>query len=719
MDSTRFSRRRAGAAARLAVALTGILVGMLCAAATAKPGADGAAAATDPFLWLETVDGKRAMAWVRKENAKTLRVLEKDPRYGALYSQALAIAEARDRLPKPEFLGGDVYNFWQDADHVRGIWRTTTLAQYRTPQTEWTTVLDLDRLARAEKSNWYWSGIDCERPAERRCLVSLSDGGEDAVTVREFDLGTRQFVKNGFRLPKGKQGAAWLDTDTLLVCRDWGAGTMTTSGYPFVAKMVERGRPLSEAKLVFQGEPSDVGTEVATLQDGSGHRASLIVRHVTFFESEVYLLRPAGPVRLDLPPKAEVSALVDGQLVVTLNQDWLAHGTAFAPGSLASINLASAYSDPQHVQPVLIYAPGPRESLGEVATTRSHLIVTTYENVRGRAAVYSRAAEGTWSRRALPLPDLASIDVASADARSDDAFLTVTGFLAPPTLWLADAATDEVQVAKELAAKFDATGHVVEQYEATSPDGTAVPYFVVRPRDMKLDGQNPTILTAYGGFQISKTPYYPAILGKLWLERGGVLVVANIRGGGEFGPAWHEAGLKTHRQRIYDDFTAVAEDLIARKVTSARRLGIEGGSNGGLLMGVAFTQRPTLWNAVDMQVPLLDMLRFEQIAAGPSWIGEYGSVAIPQERAFLASISPYHNLRPGVRYPLPLIWTTTKDDRVGPQHARKFAARLAEMGIPYLFYEVIEGGHAAGANLKETTRTRALEMTYYLRQLVD
>jgi prolyl oligopeptidase len=368
---------------------------------------------------------------------------------------------------------------------------------------------------------------------------------------------------------------------------------------------------------------------------------------------------------------------------------------------------------------VLVYAPGPREAIDEIAATRSHLLVTSYENVRGRAAVFELGPEGGWTRRPLPVPDLSAVYLAAADARSDDAFLEVTGFLSPPALWFADAAAAETQLTRELPARFDASHHLVEQYQATSADGTQVPYFVVRPRELRPDGQNPAILTAYGGFQVSQTPSYSAITGKLWLERGGIYVLANIRGGGEFGPAWHEAGRKTQRQRVYDDFTAVAEDLIARKLTSPRRLGIQGGSNGGLLMGVAFTQHPELFNAVDIQVPLLDMLRYEQIAAGASWADEYGSVAVPAERAFLASISPYHNLRPDRHYPLPLIWTTTRDDRVGPQHARKFAARLAALGIPYLYYEVIEGGHAAGATQRERAHTSALEMTYFVRQLAD
>jgi prolyl oligopeptidase len=675
--------------------------------------------ANDPFLWLEQVDSERAMDWVREQNTKTLTVLEHDQRFVGLYADALTITQAQDRIPEPRFLGGDIYNFWQDAQHVRGIWRKTTLADYRGPAPTWRTVLDLDAQARDENANWFWKGADCLRPAERLCLISLSDGGEDAVSVREFDLGANQFVQSGFNLPKSKQTAAWIDQDQLLIARDWGPGTMSASGYPFVVKRLQRGAPLAAAQEVFRGNPADVEVDVASLVDGAGHRAVLILRAVSFFETQTYLLGSSGPQRLNIPLKSEIEDLLKGQLLIKLNQSWNIGRYHFPEGALIAIDLDLAQADPKHLRPRLIFAPGARQSLGSTGTTRSHLLLCLYDNVKGRTFVYTPTPQGSWTRRALALPDNASIDVLGADARSERVFLSVAGFLMPSSLWLTNVDSEELVEIKTLPPKFDATPFVVEQWQATSKDGTRIPYFIVHRKDMALNGQNPTILNAYGGFQVSRTPFYSAIVGKLWLERGGVFVLANIRGGGEFGPAWHEAGLKTHRQRIYDDFAAVAEDLIARKVTSPRRLGIEGGSNGGLLMGVEFTQRPLLWNAVDMQVPLLDMLRFEKIAAGSSWVGEYGSVANPKERAFLASISPYDNLKPDVHYPEAFIWTTTKDDRVGPQHARKFAAKLSAMGVPYLFYEVIEGGHAAGANLQEKAHTAALEMTYFGERLMD
>jgi prolyl oligopeptidase len=698
------------------------------AATSATPAASVATSAThakatgDPFLWLEDVHGARALAWVRAENAKTLGVLEHDPRYPQFFDAALAIAQAPDRLPIPALLGGGVYNFWQDAEHVHGIWRTTSLADYVTPDPRWKTVIDLDALSASEHANWFWSRVDCLAPAELRCLIGLSDGGEDAISLREFDLASASFVPQGFALPTSKQSAAWVDADELLVARDFGPGTLTASGYPFVVKRLHRGAGLTEAVEVFRGAPGDVEIDVAALEDGAGQRAVLITRGVSFFETETYLVAESGhgaALRLALPLKSQVDDLVAGRLLVTINEDWTANGVELPRGSLVAIDLKESIADPAHLRPRLVYHPGPRESLGEVAATHSGLLVTSYEDVQGRAAVYTPLGDGGWSRRALPLPDLSSIGIVTTSARTDTAILSVTGFLTPSSLWEVDTNGGDATRIKELPPKFEAAGLVVDQNWAVSKDGTRVPYFVVHRQDMPLNGRNPTLLTAYGGFQISETPRYSATVGKLWLERGGVYVVANIRGGGEFGPDWHEAGLKTHRQRIYDDFAAVARDLVGRGITSPRHLGIEGGSNGGLLMGVEFTQHPALWNAVSIEVPLLDMMRYEQIAAGASWVGEYGSVSNPAERAFLASISPYQHLRRGVHYPVPLIWTTTKDDRVGPQHARKFAARLAAQGHRYYYYEVTEGGHGAGANLRERAETSALEMTYFTRQLMS
>ncbi len=658
------------------------------------------------------------MNWVKSENAKTDGVLEQDSRFKTLFHDAKLIVEAKDRIPEPAIVGGQVFNFWQDAEHSHGIWRQTGQADFLSAAPNWRTVIDLDALSKSEKTNWFWKGALCHEPEEQRCIINLSDGGEDAVTLREFDLAKSAFVDGGFSLPSGKQDVAWLDADTLLLSREWQPGEMTRSGYAFVVKRLKRGQPLDAAVEVYRGSADDVGVSPVSFSDGAGRSAAFIQRAVSIFEFEFYLLGPAGPAKLAMPMKAELVTLIDGRLVVSLHEDWKRAGQPTLPqGSLVSLELSAVAADPQHLQPALVYAPAPREAFVDAGATRGHLLVHTLDNVNGRAYAYTPEPNNHWSRRQLELPNNLSISVIDTDLHSEQAFVQVTGLLTPPNLMLADLDKSTLTTAKSLPAKFDASRDVVEQFEATSKDGTKIPYFVVHPAAAKMDGSTPTILYAYGGFLAAETPTYSAELGKLWLERGGAYVLANIRGGGEFGPAWHEAGLKTHRQRIYDDFAAVGQDLIAKGFTSSAHLGIMGGSNGGLLMGVEFIQHPHLWRAVDIQVPLLDMLRYEQIAAGSSWVAEYGSVAVPEERTFLASISPYNNLKAGVKYPQALIWSTTKDDRVGPQHARKFAAKLAAMGVPYLYFEIIEGGHGSGATPEERAKMHAREYTYFSRKL--
>jgi prolyl oligopeptidase len=712
----RAGKLRARRGAVLLLAMTGATVAWINA------GAQTPAEPADKYQWLEDVSGDRSMAWVKAENERSAKVLESDPHFAGLEETALKVLESPDRLPVPWINGGDVYNTWQDSEHLRGILRRTSVADYLAAKPHWRTVLDYDALAKQDHQSWVQKGLDCLYPGNELCLVELSAGGEDAVTLREFNLKTGKFVEGGFVLPRSKQTVDWVDKDTLLVSRDWGSGTMTKSGYPFVVKRWKRGQPLDQAKEVYRGAGTDeLESAAATLHDGGGHRVTILLRGRTFFEGERSLLTSDGAKRIALPGKAEINGLVEGQIIVTLNQDWKPEGqdTQFAMGSIISLNLEAVKKDPAHLKPSVVYAPTAKEFAQSVDTTKNRLLLTTLENVQGRAYLCSFEPNGSWIRKKLDLPDNRSIDIVSTNWSDNKFFLSVTGFLTPSSLWLGDGGASGLKQAKTLPPKFDASGMVVEQLEAVSKDGTKVPYFVVRRKDMKYDGANPTILTAYGGFQVSMTPNYSALMGKLWLERGGVYVLANIRGGGEFGPAWHEAGLKTHRQRIYDDFAAVGQDLVTRHITSPRRLGIVGGSNGGLLVGVEMTQHPEMWNAVVIRVPLLDMLRFEQIAAGASWVGEYGSVKNPEERAFLASISPYNQLKPDVNYPEPLIFTTTKDDRVGPVHARKFAAKMEEFKKPFYYDEIIEGGHAAGADLKEQAQTAAVEYTYLTRKLLD
>jgi len=676
---------------------------------------------TDKYIWLEDVSGPRAMDWVKAENARTAKIFEADPRFAAFQADSLKVAEDPNRLPMPSLRGDLVYNFWNDEKNVRGLLRRTTVDDYANPAPNWQTVLDIDALGKRENTSWVFHGISCLYPGDQYCIVDLSVGGEDASTAREFDLKAAKFVDGGFSAPHSKQEIAWEDKNTLLIARDWGPGTMTRSGYPFVVKEWKRGTPLDSAVEVFRGEPSDIGAAGFVIEDAQGDRLAFIQRGVSFFEKRVWVRTPTGLEELAIPRKAEIAGVLSGRLLIEIHEDWTPNpaGPKFTQGSLLSLPVAEVLRDPANLHPTVVFAPTSDEFLDGEATTRSHLIVVTLKHVLGRAYVYTPAGKDGWSRKSLEVPENSTISVVTASDTSEAFFLNSQGFLTPPSLLAGDAATARLTLSKSQPPLFDASQDTVEQLYATSKDGTKVPYFIVHRKDMQLNGLNPTLLNAYGGFELSETPTYSATRGKLWLEKGGVFVLANIRGGGEFGPAWHEAGLKTHRQRIYDDFAAVAEDLISRKITSPRHLGIIGGSNGGLLMGVEFTQHPGLWNAVVIQVPLLDMLRFEQIAAGASWVGEYGSVSVPEERAFLASISPYNQLKPDVSYPEPLIFTTTRDDRVGPQHARKFAAKMEEYHEPFLYDEITEGGHGAGADLKQTARSWAETYLYLTEKLTD
>jgi prolyl oligopeptidase len=677
----------------------------------------------DKYTWLEDIYGQKQLDWVKAEDARTAAVIEKDPHFAPLEAEALKVLDSPERLAAPQFRGDTIYNTWRDAEHVRGIVRRTSLKDYLTAEPKWETVLDYDALAKTDKMSWVGRGLICLQPADELCLVGLSNGGEDAVTLREMDLKTAKFVDGGFQLPRGKQTVAWEDKDTLLVARDWGPGTMSEAGYAISIREWKRGEPLESAKEVFRGDTKDngYGDVPRVFTDGQGHRAVVIERNRTTFERDIYLLLPGGVKKLGLPAKSNVAGLLDGQLLVSLDDNWTPEGESktYAPGSVVALSLEAVKKDPVHLKPTVVFAPTAQEFEQQLATTKNHILLTTLEHVQGRAYVYTRGADGKWTRKRLPVEDNLSVGIVTASHTDDKFFMALNGFLTPPSLFLGDAADGSLNLAKSQKSLFDANGLTVEQLEATSKDGTKVPYFIVHRKDLKYDGSNPTLLTAYGGFQVPSTPSYSAVNGALWLNHGGVYVLANIRGGGEFGPAWHEAGLKTHRQRIYDDFYAVAQDLVARKITSTPHLGIIGGSNGGLLMGVEFTEHPEMWGAVVIQVPLLDMLAYEHLSAGASWVGEYGSASVPEERAFLATISPYNQLKADVNYPEPLIFTTTKDDRVGPVHARKFAARMEEFHKPFLYDEITEGGHGAGADNRQEARTRAEYFTYLMMKLFN
>jgi prolyl oligopeptidase len=678
------------------------------------------APADDPYTWLEEIQGERALAWARAENERTLGELQGDARYQQNYDRALEILQARDRIPMVSMRADGLYNFWQDADHVRGIVRRTTMESYRSDAPQWETVLDIDALAAAEGKSWVYQGMQCLPPDERRCLVVLSDGGRDANVVREFDVRERRFVEGGFSLPDGKQDVAWEDEDTILVARDWGPGTMTASGYPFVVKRLRRGQALDQAQEVFRGSATDVSTSPFVLRDAEGRvHAVGAQRGLDFFRNQFVLFRPQGNVTLPIPARSRPAGIVDGRLLVTLDEAWqAAPGLDFATDSIVSYDLAEWKADPVAARPSLVWAPGPRQTLRGIATTRGRLIVTVLDNVRGRAFAYDYR-DGAWAHSEIALPRNATIGVAAASDRDDRAMFTVADYLTPQTLWLYDGAGGTLEAIKTTPPRFDASRHLVEQLEAVSRDGTRIPYFLVRPRDMRMDGSTPTLLYGYGGFQVSQVPNYSGSMGRLWLEQGNAYVVANMRGGGEFGPEWHQSAQLANKQRTWDDYIAVAEDLVRRNITSPRRLGVVGGSQGGLLVGTAITQRPELFNAAIIQVPLFDMLRYHMIGAGASWIGEYGDPRIPEQRAWIEAYSPYQRLTPGRTYPTPFILTSTADDRVHPAHGRKAAARLAEIGAPYYYYENMEGGHAAAANLRESARRMALEYTYATRRLVD
>ncbi|MFN3229414.1 MAG: prolyl oligopeptidase family serine peptidase, partial [Asticcacaulis sp.] len=667
----------------------------------------------DNLVWLEEVMGDKALNWVRTENERSLNVLQNDPRYAGLLENAKAIVNSTDRIAYPGFRAGKLDNFWQDKANVRGLWRRTTLESYRTSAPVWETILDFDALAKSENANWVYKGAACLEPEERLCLLNLSDGGKDAVTVREFDAETKTFVAGGFALPEGKQSVAWIDKDTLLVAREWTPGEVTESGYAYVVKTLKRGQSLDQATEVYRGKKTDMGAWPTVIRDADGKLvAQMVVNRPSFFEAEYHVITPKGTVRLDLPRKSSFQAWLAGQAIYSLEEAW----NGFPQGALISFDFNQAVAGT--IKPTLILAPGERQAIEGVSTTRNTLVVELNTNVTGEVRAYSLKG-GSWSHKVLDMPKNLTLGLGSTNNKDDRIFLNAAGFTTPSSLYLADAATGKVEKLKALPDKFDASNMVVHQREATSKDGTKIPYFVVHHKDMKHNGENPTLLYAYGGFQVSMQPSYSANTGKLWLERGGVYVLANIRGGGEFGPKWHQAGLKTKRQVIYDDFQAVAEDLVKHKITSPRRLGIQGGSNGGLLMGVQLTQRPDLWNAVIVQVPLLDMMRYHKLLAGASWMGEYGNPEDPTEGAFLKKISPYHNLKTGVKYPEPFFVTSTKDDRVHPGHARKMAAKMQEMGLPFYYYENIDGGHSAAANLQEAAKRVSLEMTYLTRKLMD
>ena len=683
-------------------------------------------AAADDHLALEEVQGAEAMAFVRTSNEKALAALTTDARYEPFREQAQAILTSTDRLPRISFLGTGVSNFWQDGTNPKGIWRRTTLDSYRTATPQWETLLDIDALSKAEGRDWVFKGANCLAPDETRCLISLSDGGKDAVAVREFDLTTKTFVPAGFVLPEGKHRISWLDAQTLLIATDFGAGTMTESGYPFIVKSLKRGQTLAQSVEVFKGEQGDGGYGVSprVLRDAKGAvEAVLFSRPLDTFRSQTYALGADGkPQLLALPERVGVSGGMKGNLILSPDQDWTFGGQTYAAGALLSVPLSAlmgADASSLNRAAVEIFTPTPRQSLQGVSVLGDSLIVGISNNVVGTLTRFSPTATGGWTGIAIEVPGNSDVSLGDSSKSTGQYFVSTQGFLTPPSFSLGTASSNQLTLLKSAAAKYDASTPVVEQYEATSTDGTKVPYFITRPRDLKMDGTAPTVMLGYGGFQVSLNPAYKPEMGKLWLENGGVFVQANIRGGGEFGPGWHQAALKENRQRAFDDFAAVAKDLMTRGITSPRHMGIYGRSNGGVLTSVSMTQHPELFNAIVIESPLVDMMRYPDLPAGASWMGEYGDPRKPEDAAYISRYSAYQLLRPDVKYPRAYITTNTMDDRVHPGHARKYAARLADMGHDHLYFEDTAGGHSNDADPVANARRWARHYVYLSQQLMD
>lgn len=674
------------------------------------------AATDDPHQWLEDVEGDKALDWVRARNKASQGHLEQLPGFKKVEQALLNVYDSDAKIPYISKKGGHVYNFWKDKKHQRGLWRRTTMDSYRSGNTQWETIIDLDQLAKAEDENWVWHGADCLRPTYDRCLVSLSRGGADADVMREFDMNSKTFVKGGFALPESKGGATWIDRDTLFVQTDFGDGSMTDSGYPRIVKVWKRGTPLSQAKTVFEGEQKDmmVGGSVSHSQ-GNTHK--IIYRLKTFYTRDYFVMGDDEQLtKVDVPDHAQIDLWGDWMLIEA-KEDWTVGGKTWPQGSLLVTKQADFFAGKRDFD--ALFTPHPTRSLSGRSATKDYLLVTELDNVKDRLYEWRHDDGKGWVRREVTVPGLGNLGVSSVDEdSSNDYFLTYSDFLTPDTLYLGKAGSNERSKLRSLPSFFDASGYEVKQHFTTSKDGTRVPYFQINKKGVTLDGSNPTLLYGYGGFEISLTPSYAATTGVGWLEQGGVYVLANIRGGGEFGPKWHRAALKENRQRAYDDFIAIGEDLIARKVTSSKHLGIQGGSNGGLLMGVMLTQRPDLWNAVVVQVPLLDMKRFNKLLAGASWMGEYGNPDKPEEWAYISKYSPYQNVKPGVDYPAVLFTTSTRDDRVHPGHARKMMAKMMAQGHDdLLYYENIEGGHGGAANNKQAAHMRALAYAFLAEKL--
>ena len=688
-------------------------------ASAASAATTSTASADDPNLWLEDVQGEKALNWVRDRNAQSRAQLQAYPDFTKMRDGFRAILDSREKIPYVSRQGDWLYNFWRDAEHQRGLWRRTTLSEYRKAQPAWETVLDLDALGKAENENWVWSGAACLGPSYTRCLLRLSRGGADAVVVREFDTQTKRFVDGGFTLPEAKSQVDWIDINTVYVGTNFGPGAMTDSGYPRIVKRWKRGQPLAEAVTVFEAQAKDVYA-YASVDHTPGFERTTFGRALDFYHSEMSLLAGDKLVAIDRPNDSDFNFWRD-KVLIQLRSDWKLGTSTWPSGSLL-VTDAKAYLAGERNFTAL-FTPTATRSLAGVSTTRSRVLLNILDNVAGKLEEW-QLVDSKWQRREVKAPFPGTLGASSLhdpllkdDPLAESYFVTYTDFLTPDSLMLGHTGNDQRELLKARPAFFDAIGIKVEQRFAKSKDGTQVPYFVVWPRSAKADGSNPTLLYGYGGFEVSQQPWYSAGFGTAWYQQGGVLVVANIRGGGEFGPSWHQSAIKANKQKSYDDFAAVAEDIIANKISSPAHLGIQGGSNGGLLVGAVMLQRPELFKAVVCQVPLLDMRRYHTLLAGASWMAEYGNPDKPEEWAWISKYSPYQNLKPGQKLPNVLFTTSTRDDRVHPGHARKMAARMLEQGYKPLYYENIEGGHGGAADNVQKADMMALEFSFLWQQL--
>ncbi len=687
---------------------------LLLALVLAPLGSAIAAPADDPYLWLESIDGKRSMEWIQQQNKITLHDLAESPSFKAMDEHFLTILNSEARIPLVTKYGDLYYNFWRDSKHERGIWRRTTLDEYRKAEPAWETVLDIDSLAKAENENWFWGSADVLPTDNSRCLISISRGGADAKVIREFDLTTKTFVKGGFELPESKSDAGWVDKDHLYVGFAFDSTTMTTSGYPRVVKLWTRGTPLSAATQIYEDKPSDVYAG-ATHDFMPGFERDLVIHGVSFYSNEVFLLRGGKMTKIEKPDDAQMNVWREW-LLIQLRTDWTVGDHTYKAGSLLATKLDDFMAGQRNLD--VLFEPTERTSLGRYSTTHDAVLLNTLDDVKGRLTI-ARPGTDKWTFTPMTgLPEFGTIQASGVDERtSDDYWLSYRDFLTPPSLFLGSADGGAPQRLKQTPALFDGTRSVVTQHEAVSKDGTRIPYFEVAPKELPPGGSAPTLMTGYGGFEVSILPNYNAIDGSGWIARGGVFVVANIRGGGEFGPKWHQAAMRENRPRAYEDYIAVAEDLVKRGVTTPKHLGCIGGSNGGLLVANVMTRRPDLFGAVVCQSPLLDMHRYHLLLAGASWESEYGNPDVPGDWAFIKTFSPYENVMKDVKYPPVLFTSSMRDDRVHPGHARKMVAKMEAQGHDVLYYENIEGGHGGAANNREAAFQSALAFSFLWKKL--